>query len=69
MAGHQVESHEYVDSTAVNQSNLSFEREFGKLIGHLDLLAIMLAERHQRTIAHIVQNIATAIFLPVGALR
>lgn len=57
------------EMAAGQPANLSFEREFGKLIGHLDLLAIMLAERHQRTIAHIVQNIATAIFLPVGALR
>ena len=56
-------------AAAGQPANLSFEREFGKLVGNLDLLAIMLAERHQRTIARIVQNIATAIFLPVGALR
>ena len=56
-------------AAAGQPASLSFEREFGKLGGNLDLLAIMLAERHQRTIARIVQNIATAIFLPVGALR
>ncbi len=50
-------------------SNLSFEREFGKLIGNLDLFARVLADRDNRTIARIVQNIATAVFLPVVSLR
>jgi hypothetical protein len=46
-------------------ANLSFEREFGKMIANLDLLAAMLAERGQRTIARTTQSIATAVFLPV----
>lgn len=44
--------------------NLSFEREFGKMIGRTDLLAITLAEKSQRTISRVVQSIATAVFLP-----
>lgn len=44
--------------------NLSFEREFGKMIGSMDLFAITLAEKSQRTISRVVQNIATALFLP-----
>ncbi len=49
--------------------NLSFEREFGKMIGNLDLLAATIADRDNRTIARIAQNIATALFLPVAAFR
>ena len=44
--------------------NLSFEREFGKMIGRTDLYAIALAEKSQRFISRIVQSIATAAFLP-----
>lgn len=44
--------------------NLSFEREFGKIIGRTDLFAIGLAEKSQRLISRVVQNLATAIFLP-----
>ncbi|MES2546964.1 MAG: hypothetical protein V4575_04600 [Pseudomonadota bacterium] len=44
--------------------NLSFEREFGKMIGRTDLYAISLAEKSQRLISRIMQSIATAAFLP-----
>jgi len=44
--------------------NLSFEREFGKMIGRTDLYAISLAEKSQRLISRIMQNLATAVFLP-----
>lgn len=50
-------------------ANLSFEREFGRMIGNLDLLANLIADKGQRTIARVVQSVATAIFLPVVALR
>jgi len=50
-------------------ANLSFEREFGKMIGNLDLLAGLIADKGHRTIARVVQSIATAVFLPVAALR
>jgi hypothetical protein len=46
------------------ERNLSFEREFGKIIGRADLFAFMLAEKSQRLISRITQNIATAAFLP-----
>lgn len=44
--------------------NLSFEREFGKIIGRTDLFAIGLAEKSQRLISRVMQNLATALFLP-----
>ena len=44
--------------------NLSFEREFGKMIGRTDLYAIALAEKSQRFISRVMQSIATAVFLP-----
>lgn len=44
--------------------NLSFEREFGKMIGRTDLYAIALAEKSQRLISRIAQSLATAVFLP-----
>lgn len=47
-----------------NEKNLSFEREFGKMIGRTDLYAIALAEKSQRLISRIMQNLATAAFLP-----
>jgi hypothetical protein len=43
---------------------LSFEREFGKMIGRTDLYAIALAEKSQRLISRVMQNLATALFLP-----
>lgn len=47
-----------------NEKNLSFEREFGKIIGRTDLYAIALAEKSQRLISRVMQNLATAVFLP-----
>ena len=45
--------------------NLSFEREFGKIIGSLDLLAGIVADKTNRTVVKVIQNLATALFLPV----
>lgn len=45
--------------------NLSFEREFGRMIGSLDVLALILAERDGRTITRVIQNAASAVFLPL----
>lgn len=45
--------------------NLSFEREFGKMIGDLDLLSKIIADKTNRIVAKVFQNIATAVFLPV----
>jgi len=47
-----------------NERNLSFEREFGKIIGRTDLFAIALSEKSQRLITRVAQNLATALFLP-----
>ncbi len=45
--------------------NLSFEREFGKIIGSLDLLSVIVADKTNRVVAKVFQSLATAIFLPV----
>jgi len=45
--------------------NLSFEREFGKLIAYQDLLALIMEERSHRTINRIVHNVAAFVFLPI----
>lgn len=50
-------------------ANLSFEREFGRMIGNLDLLSLMIADRGHRTIARVTQSVATAVFLPVLAIK
>ncbi len=56
----------YLLSNEINDKdkNLSFEREFGKMIGRTDLFAITLAEKSQRLISRVVQSLATAVFLP-----
>jgi hypothetical protein len=45
--------------------NLSFEREFGRLIGSLDLLSQIAADKSNRTVVKVVHNLATAVFLPI----
>ena len=48
--------------------NLSFEREFGKIIGRLDLLASYMTERYRRAAINYVQGLLMApilVFLPV----
>jgi adenosyl cobinamide kinase/adenosyl cobinamide phosphate guanylyltransferase len=45
--------------------NFSFEREFGKIIGSLDMLAKIVADKSNRTVVKIIQNLATAVFLPI----
>ncbi len=45
--------------------NLSFEREFGKLIGNLDILSRIVADKSKRSVVHMVQSLATAAFLPL----
>lgn len=47
--------------------NLSFEREFGKLIAHCDLLAQIIADKSNRTVVKVLQSLATAVFLPVAS--
>ena len=45
--------------------NLSFEREFGKMIAYQDVMAQIAAQRTNRTIRRVVQSLATAVFLPI----
>lgn len=56
----------YLLTNEINETekNLSFEREFGKMIGRIDLYAISLAEKSQRFVSRVMQNLATAVFLP-----
>jgi hypothetical protein len=56
----------YLLTNEINEAdrNLSFEREFGKIIGRTDLFAIALAEKSQRLITRVIQNFTTGLFLP-----
>jgi hypothetical protein len=45
--------------------NLSFEREFGKMIAYQDAMATVAAQRTNRVIRRVVQTLATAAFLPI----
>jgi hypothetical protein len=53
------------NETAGDVRNLSFEREFGKMIGYQDVMAQIAAQRTNRTIRRVVQSLATAVFLPI----
>ena len=46
------------------ERNLTFEREFGKIVGRLDLYAETLSEKSERLITRVAQGLATALFLP-----
>ena len=46
--------------------NVSYEREFGRLIGLLDFMAKIVADRNGRTISRAAQSVTTMIFLPVS---
>jgi hypothetical protein len=45
--------------------NLSFEREFGKVIAEQDTLAQIIAEKTNRSIVRVIQTMASAVFLPI----
>lgn len=45
--------------------NLSFEREFGKLIADQDLIALLIEDRGNRAISRTLQGAASLIFLPI----
>ncbi len=46
-------------------NNLSFEREMGRIIGHLDVLSEIASEKNPRTVVRVVQTVASTVFLPV----
>lgn len=52
----------------LNHPNLSFEREFGRVIGLLDFLSKIVADKNGRALTRFTQNVATAVFLPVAGL-
>ena len=56
----------YLLSNEINSSetNLSFEREFGKMIGRTDYFAFTLSEKTERAVTRAIQNFTTGIFLP-----
>jgi hypothetical protein len=45
--------------------NLSFEREFGKLIAQQDLLALLVEDKSNRSINRVFQNTVPFVFLPI----
>ena len=45
--------------------NLSFEREFGRLIGLLDFHVKLLTDKNGRGVTRITQSVATAVFIPI----
>jgi len=51
------------DEINERERNLSFEREFGKVIGRLDLLASVLTEKYRRAVITYVQNLLGGTFL------
>ncbi len=55
----------YTNSLPGEQTNLSFERLFGKLIGTQDNIAYIIAGKKNRTIKGVIQRMATAVFLPI----
>ena len=58
----------YSNALDSNHPNLSFEREFGRIIALLDFLSIVVADKQGRSILRVSQSLATAIFLPISAL-
>ena len=51
------------------ERNLSFEREFGKIIGRLDLLAEVVTEKYRRAVISYLQNFVGGTFLQFLPVR
>ena len=49
--------------------NLSFEREFGRVMGLLDFMAKVVADRNGRNFSRLTQTVVSTVFLPVGFLK
>lgn len=57
------------DEISERERNLSFEREFGKIIGRLDLLSQVLTEKYRRAVITYVQNLLGGAFLQFLPVR
>lgn len=57
------------DEIGPNVRNLSFEREFGKIIARLDLLALTTTEKYRRAVIGYVQGIVGGTFLQFLPVR
>ena len=57
------------DEIDEHERNLIFEREFGKVIGRLDLLAGMRPEKYLRAVITYVQNLLGGTFLQFLPVR
>ena len=47
------------------QPNLSFEREFGRMIGLLDFQAKVVADKNGRSLSRLAQGAASMVFMPI----
>ena len=67
--GHDVDNsghpYLYTNSLPGEDTNLSYERLFGKMIATQDNIAIVVADSTNRIIKKVIQQIATAVFLPI----
>lgn len=57
------------DEINERERNLSFEREFGKIVGRLDLLSSVLTEKYRRAVITTVQNLLGGTFLQFLPVR
>ena len=57
------------DEINATERNLSFEREFGKIVGRLDLLAEFVTEKYRRAGISYVQNLLGGSFLQFLPVR
>ncbi|MBB5393499.1 MULTISPECIES: hypothetical protein [unclassified Herbaspirillum] len=57
------------DEISADMRNLSFEREFGKIVGRLDLLATFITEKYRRAGISYVQNLLGGSFLQFLPVR
>ncbi|MDR7380359.1 hypothetical protein J2X19_005062 [Rhodoferax ferrireducens] len=57
------------DEVNERERNLSFEREFGKIVGRLDLLSAVLTEKYRRAAISYVQNLLGGSFLQFLPVR
>jgi len=55
----------FTNSLPGEETNLSYERLFGKMIATQDNMAIIVAGTTSRVIKKVIQEVATAVFLPI----